>query len=51
MSWPLGAGVALAGLLYLVDAVGAYRTGLPGTALMLIGYAMANVGIIWQLYR
>ena len=43
MSKPL---IAFVGLIYLGVAVSEYRNGRPGIALMFVGYALANVGLV-----
>lgn len=40
---------ALCGLAYAACAVDLYLRGMPGHALMFAGYALANIGIIWQV--
>lgn len=41
--------VAFIGLVYLYIAVEQFFKGSPGTAIMFLGYALANVGLILQV--
>lgn len=38
-------------LLYLVTAGGYYMGARPGMAVTFVGYAIANLGLIWDIYH
>jgi len=36
---------------YVVTAVDQYQVGRPGLALVFLAYALANLGMLWEVHR
>lgn len=48
MSWWM---IAFVGVVYLITCLMLAKEGRPGMALAFFGYALANVGLVWDVMR
>ena len=43
--------VVIVTLIYFGVGLGQFSDGRPGLGIMFIGYALANIGILWEMMR